>query len=38
VRRGDPAITGSIGHARNKSARDEDYDWIEHDGPRHGIE
>jgi hypothetical protein len=39
TRRGDPATTGSIDSRRNKSAsRDEDYDWIEHDGPRHAVE
>jgi hypothetical protein len=38
VRRGDPTTTGSIGSRRNKSARDEDYDWVEHDGPRHAID
>jgi hypothetical protein len=39
VRRGDPATTGSLGSRRSKPAsRDEDYDWIEHDGPRHGAE
>ena len=35
VRRGDPATTGSIGNRRNQpKVQDEDFDWIEHDGPR----
>jgi Extensin-like protein C-terminus len=39
ARRSDPATTGSIGFQRNKSASpDEDNDWTEHDGPRHGID
>ena len=39
ARRGDPATTGSIGSRRNKpAARDEDNDWIEHDGPRHRVD
>jgi hypothetical protein len=39
VRRGDPTTTGSIGARRGKPAsRDEDNDWIEHDGPRHAAE
>jgi hypothetical protein len=37
-RRGDPTTTGSIGSRRNKSARDEDYDWVEHDEPRHAVD
>jgi len=36
-RRGE--TTGAIGPGRNKStSRDEDTDWVEHDGPRHGAE
>ena len=39
VRRGDPTTTGSIGPRRNKPAsRDEDNDWIEHDGPRSPVD
>ena len=36
-RRGD--TTGSIGSRRNKTlSRDEDFDWIEHDGPRERLD
>jgi hypothetical protein len=38
ARRGDPTTTGSIGSRRNKSAPDEDNDWVEHDGPRHVLD